>query len=57
MHLFDIDIPGKIRFQESEVLSAGDALGLVELSPGGVKVGVGICYDIRFAEMSMILAR
>jgi omega-amidase len=24
VHLFDIDVPGKIRFQESEVLSAGD---------------------------------
>ena len=24
MHLFDIDVPGKIRFQESEVLKAGN---------------------------------
>ena len=24
MHLFDIDIPGKIRFQESEVLKPGN---------------------------------
>ena len=24
MHLFDIDIPGGIRFQESEVLTPGD---------------------------------
>lgn len=56
MHLFDIDIPGKIRFQESEVLSAGESIGVFELSPG-VKVGLGICYDIRFAELSMILTR
>ena len=26
MHLFDIDVPGKIRFQESEVLSPGNEL-------------------------------
>jgi omega-amidase len=26
VHLFDIDVPGKIRFQESEVLSPGDNL-------------------------------
>ena len=25
MHLFDIDVPGKIKFQESEVLSPGNA--------------------------------
>ena len=26
MHLFDIDIPGKIRFQESETLTGGNEL-------------------------------
>ena len=26
MHLFDIDVPGKIRFQESEVLKGGNKL-------------------------------
>ncbi|KAI5859025.1 carbon-nitrogen hydrolase [Tricharina praecox] len=55
VHLFDIDIPGKITFRESEVLTAGDALTLVETPYG--KVGVGICYDVRFPEMAMIAAR
>jgi len=26
MHLFDIDVPGKIRFQESDTLSPGNQL-------------------------------
>ncbi|TPX61841.1 hypothetical protein PhCBS80983_g00756 [Powellomyces hirtus] len=55
VHLFDIDVPGKIRFKESEVLSAGDQLTMVETEFG--KIGVGICYDIRFPEMAMIAAR
>ena len=50
VHLFDIDIPNKIRFIESEVLSAGDQVTVFE-TPFG-KVGVGICYDIRFAELA-----
>lgn len=54
LHLFDIDIPGGIRFQESETLTAGDSLTLVE-TPWG-KMGVGICYDMRFPEMAQACA-
>ena len=31
VHLFDIDIPGKIKFKESEVLSPGNKITLVDL--------------------------
>ncbi|EEP80538.1 hypothetical protein UREG_05380 [Uncinocarpus reesii 1704] len=55
-HLFDIDIPGKIRFKESEVLSAGNKLTIVDLPEYG-KIGLAICYDIRFPESAMIAAR
>lgn len=56
MHLFDIDIPGKIRFQESETLSPGNKLTSFQL--GDIcRVGIGICYDIRFAEMAQLYAR
>lgn len=30
VHLFDIDIPGGIRFQESETLTGGSKIGVVE---------------------------
>ena len=30
VHLFDIDVPGKIRFQESEVLSPGNQLTMMD---------------------------
>jgi predicted amidohydrolase len=56
VHLFDIDIPGKISFHESEVLSPGNKLTLIDLPEYG-KVAVAICYDIRFPELAMIAAR
>ncbi|KAG8526826.1 uncharacterized protein KY384_008255 [Bacidia gigantensis] len=56
IHLFDIDFPGKFRFQESEVLSAGNKITIIDLPDYG-KIGVAICYDIRFPELAIISAR
>jgi len=53
VHLFDIDVPGRITFKESDILTAGNSLTTFEMPQG--KVGVGICYDIRFPEQSMIM--
>lgn len=53
MHLFDIDIPGKMTFRESETLSAGDQATVVS-TPWG-NMGVGICYDIRFTELALLM--
>lgn len=55
-HLFDIDIPGKITFKESEVLHPGNQLTIVDLPEYG-KIGLFICYDIRFPEAATIAAR
>lgn len=52
MHLFDIDIPGGITFKESEVLSAGNEL--VTFSMNNIKIGLGICYDLRFEELAKL---
>ena len=56
VHLFDIDIPGKITFRESEVLSPGNKVTLVDLPEYG-RIAVAICYDVRFPELAMIAAR
>lgn len=48
VHLFDIDVPGGQRFMESDTLSPGDSLTIFD-TPWG-RVGVAICFDIRFAE-------
>lgn len=55
-HLFDIDVPGKIRFMESEVLTGGSKATVFDIEGFGT-VGLGICYDIRFPELAAIAAR
>ncbi|KAK4113628.1 carbon-nitrogen hydrolase [Canariomyces notabilis] len=56
VHLFDIDIPGGITFKESDVLSPGNKLTVVDLPEYG-RISVAICYDVRFPELAMIAAR
>lgn len=53
MHLFDVNIPGKIEFRESNVLSPGNHITTFD-TPWGI-FGVGICYDVRFAELSLCM--
>ncbi|XP_045357737.1 omega-amidase NIT2 isoform X1 [Leopardus geoffroyi] len=55
LHLFDIDVPGKITFHESETLSPGDSFSTFDTPY--CRVGLGICYDIRFAELAQIYAQ
>lgn len=55
-HLFDIDIPGKITFKESDVLSPGNKVTIFDLPEYG-KIGLAICYDVRFPELATIAAR
>ncbi|KAF4547123.1 Hydrolase-like protein [Elsinoe fawcettii] len=56
VHLFDINIPGKIKFRESDVLSPGNKVTIVDLPEYG-KIAVAICYDVRFPELATIAAR
>ena len=49
VHLFDIDVPGGQYFKESDVLSPGDSVTVFD-TPFG-KMGVCICFDIRFPQM------
>lgn len=55
VHLFDIDIPGKMTFKESLTLTPGES-GTVVDTPAG-RLGIGICYDIRFPELAMLYAQ
>lgn len=53
-HLFDVDIPGKINLRESSVLTLGREFLLVDTPLG--KIGVAICFDLRFPELFRTLA-
>jgi deaminated glutathione amidase len=54
IHLFDVEVDGA-RYAESETERAGDEIVVSELH-GGVKLGLSICYDLRFPELYRILA-
>lgn len=53
MHLFDVEIAGGTVFKESAILSAGQDVTIVKIA--GVTLGIGICYDIRFPELSRLM--
>ncbi|AEF94522.1 Nitrilase/cyanide hydratase and apolipoprotein N-acyltransferase [Desulfotomaculum nigrificans CO-1-SRB] len=54
VHLFDIDIPGGISFRESDTLTPGDQI--TTFNTPFCRVGVAICYDIRFPELTRLMA-
>lgn len=51
-HLFDVDVPGKFRFMESETIAPGGGYPLMLNAP--LKTGVAICFDIRFPEWARL---
>ena len=55
VHLFDIDIPGKITFKESDTLTQGETFTVVDTP--ACRMGIGICYDLRFPELAMVYAQ
>ncbi|HEV8246127.1 MAG TPA: carbon-nitrogen hydrolase family protein [Polyangiaceae bacterium] len=55
IHLFDVDLGDGTSLRESASTSAGDAAQVVDLA--GFKVGLSICYDLRFPELYRRLVR
>ncbi len=54
LHMFDVEIEGK-RYCESDTDEPGDEIVVSELD-GGAKLGMSICYDLRFPELFRVLA-
>ena len=53
-HLFDVDLAGGESYRESALYNAGDEAVLAE-TPFG-KVGMSVCYDLRFPYLYRIYA-
>jgi len=54
LHLFDVDVPGGVAFRESDTALAGDEV--VVATTALARVGLTICYDLRFGELYRALA-
>jgi predicted amidohydrolase len=54
IHLFDVTV-GDIEYRESDSDEPGDEIVVSELQDG-TKVGLTVCYDLRFPELYRILA-
>lgn len=53
IHLFDVTTPAGASYRESELFQAGEDVVTVDLQGNlaGTRLGLAICYDIRFAEL------
>ncbi|MBM7614906.1 carbon-nitrogen hydrolase family protein [Alkaliphilus hydrothermalis] len=54
MHLFDINVEGGVSFRESDTLGAGGSITVIDTEY--CKIGVAICYDMRFPELMRLMA-
>ena len=54
IHLFDATLPGVREYRESATYAGGDAAVLTEAA--GFKLGLTICYDVRFPALHHALA-
>jgi predicted amidohydrolase len=54
IHMFDVEVDGTV-YRESDGEDPGDEIVVSELA-GGIKVGMSVCYDVRFPELYRILA-
>jgi nitrilase len=55
IHLFDIVTPDGTGYKESATYGSGDEIVTCEIA--GFKVGLAICYDLRFPELFLALRR
>ena len=55
IHLFDVELGSAGSYAESDATSAGTEVVLAEV--GGFKLGLSICYDLRFPELYRALSR
>ena len=51
IHLFDVDLPEGNTYQESSTILPGENVPPVVDVPGLCRVGLSICYDVRFPEL------
>ena len=55
IHMFDVDLPSGEKYRESNTVAGGDRAVTANLPWG--KIGLSICYDMRFPQLYRALAQ
>lgn len=55
IHMFDVDLPNGDKYRESDTNRPGDTAVLADVD--GLKIGLSVCYDVRFAHLYRALAQ
>ena len=55
IHLFDVEVPGGEKYRESATIARGELKPVVVDTPLG-RLGLSVCYDLRFPELYRDLA-
>ncbi len=55
IHMFDVDLPNGDKYRESDTNRAGDKIVLGQAD--GLKIGLSVCYDVRFPHLYRALAK
>ena len=56
IHLFDVDLPNGDVYRESETYFGGDKAIIAKIKKKEIKIGMTICYDVRFPNLYQDLA-
>jgi predicted amidohydrolase len=58
IHLFDVDVPSASgeRYRESRTIAHGDPSGFAVVDTPAGRLGLSVCYDLRFPELYRQLA-
>lgn len=54
IHLYDVEIPGRVSYHESRTVAPGDETVVTPVE--SLRLGLSICYDLRFPELYRQLA-
>lgn len=56
IHLFDVNLPNGDVFRESDTYKSGNKAIIAEIKKNKIKIGLTICYDLRFPNLYQDLA-
>ena len=56
IHLYDVDLPNGDVYRESDTYKSGNKAIIAEIKKNKIKIGLTICYDLRFPNLYQDLA-